>query len=130
MLAKPPEHRHASMEEVLSELESITRRPRTRWKEALRTPSAGAMTVRRPLVIHLEKTVVDRVGLRERLWHQCKRSMSARAARIVVIACAGVIAGGSLLLSTRLFLGNSRAPTAAAAPASPVLPATRAPRVR
>jgi serine/threonine-protein kinase len=98
MLAKSPAHRQAGMEEVLSELEALSHRPRTRWKEALRTPSAGAVAVRRPLVINLEKTLVDRVGLRERLWQFCKRRVSARVARLAVITCASVIAGGSLLL--------------------------------
>lgn len=64
MLAKSPDDRHASMEEVLTELESISGRQRSQWNEMLRTPRVGAMAARGTLVINLEKTIVDRVGFR------------------------------------------------------------------
>ena len=67
MVAKSAEDRHPSMEEVLTELESISGRRRTQWNGMLRTPRTGAMTARGTLVIDLQRTIVQRVGLLERV---------------------------------------------------------------
>ncbi len=124
MLAKSPDDRPGSMDEVLCELEAISRRPRSTWKKVLRTPVAGATTIRRPLVIDLEKTQVDEITLSERIWlslrRACKRVVRAKATRLGLIAAASVAAGGSMLLSTRLLLPrNQRAPTELVAPPRP-----------
>jgi serine/threonine protein kinase len=67
MLAKSPDDRHASMEDVLTQLETISGRPRALWSKVLRTPRAGAMAARGTLVINLHETMVDSPSLRRRL---------------------------------------------------------------
>jgi serine/threonine protein kinase len=78
MLAKSPEDRHPSMEDVLTELESISGHKRSQWHEMLRTPRTGAMAVRGTLVINLQQTIVDRVGVGERLLRNALRLWQAR----------------------------------------------------
>jgi serine/threonine protein kinase len=73
MVAKSAEDRHASMEQVLTELEAISGRRRTEWNGMLRTPRTGAMSARGTLVISLEQTIVQRVGLLERVLPKVQR---------------------------------------------------------
>jgi hypothetical protein len=46
MMAKAPEDRHQSMEEVLAELELVLERPRERWGELLRAPAGYPVITR------------------------------------------------------------------------------------
>jgi eukaryotic-like serine/threonine-protein kinase len=95
MLAKSPDQRHASMAEVLTELEAISGRPRSQWRRMLRTPRAGAVTTGGPtrgtLVLNLQQTIVDTPGLGRRLslglhhaWQSLpsKAGLSSRVARM------------------------------------------------
>jgi serine/threonine protein kinase len=64
MLAKSADDRHPSMEDVLTELEAISGRRRSRWSAMLRTPREGTMAARGTLVINLElATIVDQPDL-------------------------------------------------------------------
>jgi serine/threonine protein kinase len=107
MLAKSPEDRPPTMEDVLTELEAISGRRRSLWIRMLRTPRAGAMAARGTLVINLQQTIVDSPGLGRRLsfgLHQAWQALPTRAALSARVSKRGLkqLASGFLAWCGRL----------------------------
>jgi serine/threonine protein kinase len=138
MLAKHPDERHPSMDDVLTELEAISGQERSRWNALLRTPDArrivargtlGAIEARRSawhLLPRAFQSWFERMGARKTGlallgWFERIR---ARKTGLALLACVSVL--GAALLGAIAWPGGTKAPARVATAASTRSPPTTA----
>ena len=148
LLAKAPEERPQSIQDVLKELERLIGRPRTRWGPLLRTPAGApvvahevAGTTTQPAVA-IMRASPQRARASAR-WSRWGRTGYDPRARVALVACLGMLAAsglvGAVLLLTKEGVAQSPptdpapatappATTAAAPPRQPRITATPLPR--
>jgi serine/threonine protein kinase len=117
MLAKSPDDRPQTVEEVLAALESLIGRKRRRWGELLQTPPdrpvlvQPTVTASRPALVPLGRSLARRASAGPSRWGRTGRDPRTRMA---MLACLGMVGAaglvGAVLLLTKP--GEAKSPPA------------------